>query len=400
MVMMRYVLCILALLLSCACVHVLAEEVPAADLSDQVPDTESETKILLQGTPCISGAPGCTPGHGDSAVVPAPAAPPSTPVAQSQCPEEKSKCPNDVEVPAADLSDQVPDTESETKILKDAYGKCPPEGTEHSEDGTSCAKAPAAGAAPGTNCTNGTSEGAGRSENLQTCTEKRETSPVKVPEAPKEVVPEKNVPVLLPKKPEVPPAKVPEVPKEVVPEVKNQNALHQEEASVPAGPGAPSVENDDISESGPARGASGTAANPPPADSAEPGADVTEAAAAREVQTEDSVNSAGGGTAATQGSEAAQPSPSPESLATGSATDAATETTENGTSSAGSESTSTQEGDAENTETTTTTTTTILPPELTNSQKGDADSSSSINSSVWVHVPLLIVVTLACILVC
>ncbi|ORC81591.1 protein P102, partial [Trypanosoma theileri] len=51
MVMMRYVLCILALLLSCACVHVLAEEVPAADLSDQVPDTESETKILLQGTP-------------------------------------------------------------------------------------------------------------------------------------------------------------------------------------------------------------------------------------------------------------------------------------------------------------------------------------------------------------
>ncbi|ORC84534.1 uncharacterized protein TM35_000431020 [Trypanosoma theileri] len=49
MVMMRYVLCILALLLSCACVHVLAEEVPAADLSDQVPDTESETKILLQG---------------------------------------------------------------------------------------------------------------------------------------------------------------------------------------------------------------------------------------------------------------------------------------------------------------------------------------------------------------
>ncbi|ORC80673.1 uncharacterized protein TM35_001501030 [Trypanosoma theileri] len=32
--------------------------------------------------------------------------------------------------------------------------------------------------------------------------------------------------------------------------------------------------------------------------------------------------------------------------------------------------------------------------------KGDADSSSSISSSVWVRVPLLIVVTLACILVC
>ncbi|ORC82958.1 uncharacterized protein TM35_000811080 [Trypanosoma theileri] len=49
----------------------------------------------------------------------------------------------------------------------------------------------------------------------------------------------------------------------------------------------------------------------------------------------------------------------------------------------------------------TTTTTTTLPPELTNNKKGDADSSSSsISSSVWVRVPLLIVVTLSCILVC
>ncbi|ORC84066.1 uncharacterized protein TM35_000501200 [Trypanosoma theileri] len=53
-----------------------------------------------------------------------------------------------------------------------------------------------------------------------------------------------------------------------------------------------------------------------------------------------------------------------------------------------------------NTDTTTTTTTTTLPPEPTNNKKGDADSSSSISSSVWVRVPLLIVVTLACILVC
>ncbi|ORC84376.1 uncharacterized protein TM35_000451140 [Trypanosoma theileri] len=55
---------------------------------------------------------------------------------------------------------------------------------------------------------------------------------------------------------------------------------------------------------------------------------------------------------------------------------------------------------SEKSTTTTTTTTTILPPELTNNKKGDADSSSSISSSVWVRVPLLIVVTLACILVC
>ncbi|ORC81198.1 uncharacterized protein TM35_001271040 [Trypanosoma theileri] len=52
------------------------------------------------------------------------------------------------------------------------------------------------------------------------------------------------------------------------------------------------------------------------------------------------------------------------------------------------------------TTTTTTTTTTTLPPELTNNKKSDADSSSSISSSVWVRVPLLIVVTLSCILVC
>ncbi|ORC81499.1 uncharacterized protein TM35_001151060 [Trypanosoma theileri] len=56
--------------------------------------------------------------------------------------------------------------------------------------------------------------------------------------------------------------------------------------------------------------------------------------------------------------------------------------------------------ESESTTTTTTTTTTTLPPEPTNNKKGDADSSSSISSSVWVRVPLLIVFTLACILVC
>ncbi|ORC84273.1 uncharacterized protein TM35_000471680 [Trypanosoma theileri] len=55
------------------------------------------------------------------------------------------------------------------------------------------------------------------------------------------------------------------------------------------------------------------------------------------------------------------------------------------------------EGESNSEESTTTTT---LPPELTNNKKGDADSSSSISSSVWVRVPLLIVVTLTCILMC
>ncbi|ORC84211.1 uncharacterized protein TM35_000471060 [Trypanosoma theileri] len=57
--------------------------------------------------------------------------------------------------------------------------------------------------------------------------------------------------------------------------------------------------------------------------------------------------------------------------------------------------------------TTTTTTTNTIPTingisnnTIMPNVKGDADSSSSISSSVWVRVPLLIVVTLACILVC
>ncbi|ORC83573.1 uncharacterized protein TM35_000641050 [Trypanosoma theileri] len=67
------------------------------------------------------------------------------------------------------------------------------------------------------------------------------------------------------------------------------------------------------------------------------------------------------------------------------------------------ESTNTQNADVgsgNSSTTTTTTTTTTLPPELPNNKKGDADSSSSISSSLCVRVSLLIVVTLACILVC
>ncbi|ORC90040.1 uncharacterized protein TM35_000103080 [Trypanosoma theileri] len=107
------------------------------------------------------------------------------------------------------------------------------------------------------------------------------------------------------------------------------------------------------------------------------------------------------------GSETAtQPSPSPNTSATGSSDVSDATATQNNISSAESESTNNQneEGVTGNTDTTTTTntttTTTTLPPELTNNKKGDADSSSSISSSVWVRVPLLIVVTLACILVC
>ncbi|ORC83814.1 uncharacterized protein TM35_000561120 [Trypanosoma theileri] len=103
-------------------------------------------------------------------------------------------------------------------------------------------------------------------------------------------------------------------------------------------------------------------------------------------------------------SESGATKTSPKNSDSGSDGGSETTLTENGgTSAEGSTSTGIT-GDVGNTEntdatTTTTTTTTTLPPELTNNKKGDADSSSSIRSSVWVRVPLLIVVTLACILV-
>ncbi|ORC84244.1 uncharacterized protein TM35_000471390 [Trypanosoma theileri] len=113
-----------------------------------------------------------------------------------------------------------------------------------------------------------------------------------------------------------------------------------------------------------------------------------------------------------KGSQSEEPPAPPDQRNTGDASsssssaenavgsDAATDVSNVATSSAASESTRNQnEEGVEGTESTTTTTTT-LPPELTNNKKGDADSSSSISSSVWVRVPLLIMVTLACILVC
>ncbi|ORC83415.1 uncharacterized protein TM35_000721180 [Trypanosoma theileri] len=294
MVMMRFVLCILALLLSCACVHVLAEEVPAADLSDQVPDTESETKG----------------GNG----------------------------------PGSD-------------------GKCP-EGTELSDN--------------------------------KTCTHK---------------------------KPEAPPAKVPEVPKKpgLDASTDEQHNHHQSETlgqgTAQSLPGAVSSRGEDgledrgvsgapgqVGDHG-SNGSSGAGAGSPTgavSESAAPTTTESEAEAAGISRSGSSDNSSTGETTARQGSESTEASTSsPSSSPTESARGADAETPNNATSSAERESTDNQ-NETGNTETTTstTTTTTTLPPELTNNKKGDADSSSSISSSVWVRVPLLIVVTLACILVC
>ncbi|ORC84021.1 uncharacterized protein TM35_000511220 [Trypanosoma theileri] len=104
-----------------------------------------------------------------------------------------------------------------------------------------------------------------------------------------------------------------------------------------------------------------------------------------------------------EASEGAPSPTTPSSSSSATASDGGSNptSTENDNTSSTSESTTNTANTTNNEEsTTTTTTTTTLPPELTNNKKGDADSSSSISSSVWIRVPLLIVITLACILVC
>ncbi|ORC84392.1 uncharacterized protein TM35_000451300 [Trypanosoma theileri] len=294
-IMMRYVLCILALLLSCARVHVLAEEVPAADLSDQVPDTESETKILLQGTP-VAQTTNCLPGGGNCT-------PPSVE------PERG--------VAAAGAS-QEPNTNGVQNNLSGG-------GQQHGPGGSvlpSQTSEPGRGAEVTTNRPTtqhergvevpGAEDGAGGSQEIH---QQQESS---------------------------------------------QDPIRREEAT----PGVKDNSNQEASQ--------------------------------QPQQTGDTSNdsSVGNTSAASGEGTAAQSSPTSASSQTDGTADGgnSTETTTNTSASTNPETDNTST-------TTTTTTTTTLPPELTNNKKGDADSSSSISSSVWVRVPLLIVVTLACILV-
>ncbi|ORC81495.1 uncharacterized protein TM35_001151020, partial [Trypanosoma theileri] len=293
MVMMRYVLCILALLLSCACVHVLAEEVPAADLSDQVPDTESETKILLQGTPGKN----CTNGG-----------------------------------------------------TADSSGKC-----------TSAAVELEHGGPDGSECTSGTPE-----------TPERTCTPVSQP----------------PPASSLKSAPQPPVPTPQEKQLKGDRNQGQEIANDEAHNGDNSnVQTDNNDEAHPA-GAQVKQENQEPRREGRPNGDAAQAAekngvSAGDPQPQQSANSTTEGNATNQGGEAAQTSPSPNTSGTGN--DAANAGNDNTTTGSGSS--NNQEGEVRNTDTTTTTTTTTtLPPELTNNKKGDADSSSSISSSVWVRV--------------
>ncbi|ORC83855.1 uncharacterized protein TM35_000551240 [Trypanosoma theileri] len=118
-------------------------------------------------------------------------------------------------------------------------------------------------------------------------------------------------------------------------------------------------------------------------------------------------NPAGEGAVNAESTAAVQPtSPSPESSDTETANGSGT-ANDGGSSTSPESEPSNNPSDEESTTTSTTTTTNIIPPvpginnnNIMPNVKGDADSSSSISSSVWVRVLLLIVVTLACILVC
>ncbi|ORC82109.1 uncharacterized protein TM35_000981120 [Trypanosoma theileri] len=314
--MMRHVLCILALLLSCACVHVLAEEVPAADLSDQVPDTESETKILLQGTPvhCAEG------NNKDGLLCP-----------KEQCISTHDKCTS-------------PGAEPERGVAASACTS--------SKEGQQkpCEKPPREGLPQGQG-----EEQEDPNSKIQLQTNQTGGAPADHGTPPEEQI------------------------KVTSPEQVNAEDLHvpKGDSSKPGGSEVPS-----------------------------PSGEAPSGPTAIEGQTENS-DKAAGGTLPNEESAGQQPSTTSSSTNTVTESVGSSETSPgNDNTSAGTGSTSNQEGDMGNAETTptttittTTTTTTTLPPELTNNKKGDADSSSSISSSVWVRVPLLIVVTLACILV-
>ncbi|ORC84540.1 uncharacterized protein TM35_000431080 [Trypanosoma theileri] len=313
--MMRYVLCILALLLSCACVYVLAEEVPAADLSDQVPDTDSETKCT-QGTSRTSDAPECKEAKvkPETTLGPKPDA--------SSAPGGGGAHAGNVEQSTSANGRSPQGTKGEAECSAGAVG-----------DNENCRTTTTSeSSAPGHG-----SSGSGESQPTQVTAQRTETvSDVQDPPGP---------------------------PGESGTAVDDTTGR---DAAADPSPG-PTSESPTTGEIGGASSASEGHA----------GGSEGNANGTAEQPSTNGLTTTGGG----ENSSAATNENDPSSAGTANSGDETTTNNEESTSIS-------------------TTTTTTLPPELTNNKKGDADSSSSINSSVWVRVPLLIVVTLACILVC
>ncbi|ORC92402.1 uncharacterized protein TM35_000031550 [Trypanosoma theileri] len=333
---MRYVLCILALLLSCACVHVL-DQVRAADLPDQVPDTESETKILLQGTPV-----NCPPEG-------------------TELTEEGKPC---AEAAAAAV-------ESGRDLGHGTGDNCR-EGTGIPVEGKSCAASgpvPAAGAQGPNSNSDQHQSGGGL---LQGARGSAVSSQMSEPRSEAEVTTTHRTP-------------------------ENERGNGERGAEAAAG-----GEMDSAGRSQEIQQQQEGREDPKQSEDVTSGVKENsnqEASPQQPQQTDDTSNDSSAvntSAASGEGTGAQSSPPSASSQTDGTAEGGnSAETSTNNSASTNPETSTTPTN-----EESTTTTTTTLPPELTNNKKGDADSSSSISSSVWVRVPLLIVVTLACILVC
>ncbi|ORC83489.1 uncharacterized protein TM35_000681210, partial [Trypanosoma theileri] len=341
--MMRYVLCILALLLSCACVHVLAEEVPAADLSDQVPDTESETKIFLQGTCPAAGTsePGCS-GGGHPPGTTSPSIPANvSPALQN---DRKEGVEDRIPVTEALGEDRGVNRQDNTQDNLHVAGQ---RETEHQQL-----------AAASTTRTNPAD-----SLTVQGHNHDREQTQDRTHQGGANVLsPIKEV------QPSVHGGKAEEKSQE---NSKEQLTLQSK--------GSPNENSDAPQRSGPQVQETSSAG--------------TQDANENKNNAEDQNVSSGSTTTNNDLPTQSSSSTSTETHSTLSPqeTEGNNESdhknAESGTAPEGSGSPNTQ-NEGENTDITTTTTpTTTLPPELTNNKKGDADSSSSISSSVWVRVP-------------
>ncbi|ORC83931.1 uncharacterized protein TM35_000531150 [Trypanosoma theileri] len=353
---MRYVLCILALLLSCACVHVLAEEVPAADLSDQVPDTESETKINCPAAG--ASEPGCSGGSSGHTSGPLLTSEPSTLNASLQN-GRKEGGEDGIPVPqamgvAGGLSVQ------ETSHLAGQRE------TEHQQRAAASTTRPNSAdslTVQGPNHDRGQTQEQTHQGGGNALSPTKEVQPSlhngKAEEKSQENSEEQHNLQSTGSRNGIPEG--------------HQISRTQVQETSSAGT-QDANENKNNADNRSVSSGSTTTNDTAPTQSSSPTS--TEANATPSPQ-ETEGNNESGNTNADSGT-APEGSGSSNNQNEGENTDTTTTTTS----------------------TTTTTTTSTLPPELTNNKKGDADSSSSISSSVWVRVPLLIVVTLACILVC
>ncbi|ORC81917.1 uncharacterized protein TM35_001041010, partial [Trypanosoma theileri] len=340
-----------ALLLSCACVHVLAEEVPAADLSDQVPDTESETKICPNGTELFEPSePGCSGGGHPSG--PLLSSEPSTLIPSLQ--KERNEGGEDripvTEALGEDRGVNRQDNTQDNLHVADQIGK------EQQQLAASSTTRP-----------NSADSLTGQGPNH----DREQTQDLTHQGGANDLSPTNEV--------------QPSLHNGKAEEKSHENSEEEHNLQSTGGgngiPKGPQISRTQVQEPSSA-GTQDANENKNNADN-------------QNVSSGSTTTNDAAPTQSSSTSTEAYVTPSPQE--TKDNNESGNKNAESGTTPEGNGSTNKPANEESTTNTTTTTST--LPPELTNNKKGDADSSSSIISSVWVRVPLLIVVTLACILV-